>query len=179
MQLIQSKSDPRNTTFSSDSGELTYAVETPFHVLENRVSTISKVSSNVEQSQVLAEIEWHRMGSTVVKFKGRSMSVGELFRRVGFAWRHRVFVGPDGKEYIWKLGSRSSKLFLYDTVEMPIARSHKSSLGVFGSSHPASLEIFPEGEHMLDMILVTFVYIEKQRRDNERASRSAAASGGG
>jgi hypothetical protein len=36
---------------------------------------------------------------------------------------------------------------------------------------PACLEILPIGEHMIDTILVTFVYIEKKRRDKKRARR--------
>ena len=42
---------------------------------------------------------------------------------------------------------------------------HASIVGVLGYLMPrprqVSLEIFPEGMHMLDLILVTFVYIQK------------------
>ena len=36
---------------------------------------------------------------------------------------------------------------------------------------PTSLEILPEGEHMVDLILVTFVYVEKIRKDRENQGR--------
>jgi len=32
-----------------------------------------------------------------------------------------------------------------------------------GEPHPASLEIFPEGQHMLDLIIVTFIFVDKLR----------------
>lgn len=36
----------------------------------------------------------------------------------------------------------------------------------------ANLEIYPEGEHIVDCIVVTLCYIEKLRRDRERAAAS-------
>ena len=38
-------------------------------------------------------------------------------------------------------------------------------------ARPPSLEIFPEGEHMVDLIVVTFVYIEKLRTDRDDQSQ--------
>jgi hypothetical protein len=41
----------------------------------------------------------------------------------------------------------------------------------FNDARPTSLEILPEGEHMVDLILVTFVYVEKVRKDRENQER--------
>jgi hypothetical protein len=39
------------------------------------------------------------------------------------------------------------------------------------------LEVSPEVAHMMDTVIMTFIYVEKLRKDKEEASRSAAASG--
>lgn len=58
------------------------------------------------------------------------------------------------------------KLVTNDESKMPVARYHPRRLGLLWSNKSdASLEIFPAGEHMMDLIVVTFIYIEKVRRD--------------
>jgi hypothetical protein len=52
-----------------------------------------------------------------------------------------------------------------------VARFHRKSLGIFRKARKASLEIFPTGEHIVDAIMVTFIYVEKLRKDRERAAR--------
>lgn len=49
-----------------------------------------------------------------------------------------------------------------------IAKYHKKKYGIFSDERrDPYLEIRPEGEHMVDLILVTFVFVEKTRQDNE------------
>jgi len=48
---------------------------------------------------------------------------------------------------------------------------------LFSGKEKSYLEIQPEGEHMLDYIMVTFVYIEKLRKERERRNRENHASG--
>ncbi|KAJ8502479.1 hypothetical protein ONZ45_g11716 [Pleurotus djamor] len=177
MKLYLSDSDPRNTVFGSETdGRAMYIVDTPFKFFDTRVSKISKVVHGVVEP--LAEIEWHTFASSRLRFQGKDVAFTDMFQRVGFAWRDRVFVGTDDREYKWRLSS-ASKLYLNDRTETPVARSHKLSLGIFGPSHSPYLEVFPEGEGILDMIIITFVYVEKLRRDNERRRRRGAAGGGG
>jgi len=45
-------------------------------------------------------------------------------------------------------------------------------LGIIGNAKPASLEIFAAGKDMADFIVVTGVYMEKLRKERERASNS-------
>jgi hypothetical protein len=46
------------------------------------------------------------------------------------------------------------------------------------SREPATLEILPQGEHMLDLIVITWVYVEKIIR-TQRTARRAAMFGPG
>jgi hypothetical protein len=45
-----------------------------------------------------------------------------------------------------------------------IAHFHRSNLGIVGTKHKADLEILPGGIHIVDDIVVTFVYLDKLRR---------------
>ncbi|KAF9463414.1 hypothetical protein BDZ94DRAFT_1258736 [Collybia nuda] len=63
------------------------------------------------------------------------------------------------------------QLIVNDDSKTPVAEFHRGSLGIIGKARPASLEIFEAGEHMIETILVTFIYIEKIRKDKERAAR--------
>jgi hypothetical protein len=51
-----------------------------------------------------------------------------------------------------------------DGSDRRVASYHRRQ---FNDPRPTSLEILPEGEHMVDLILVTFVYVEKVRKDRE------------
>ena len=58
-----------------------------------------------------------------------------------------------------------------DGKESRVAVYHRRRLGMVTDARPASLEIFAEGEHMVDLIVVTFVYIEKLRKDRENQAK--------
>jgi hypothetical protein len=61
---------------------------------------------------------------------------------------------------------------LNDSSDTPIAKFHDRKFGVLSGPNPATLEIFSAGEHMVELILVTFIYMEKLRGDREGVSRS-------
>ena len=47
---------------------------------------------------------------------------------------------------------------------MVVAKFCRQHLGIIGKARPASLEIFESGEHMVQEILLTFIYIEQLYR---------------
>lgn len=63
-----------------------------------------------------------------------------------------------------------TKLELNDGSKTPVARSHRSDVGIFKKPRQARLEILPDFEHLADIILVTYIYVEKMRKDRERRS---------
>jgi hypothetical protein len=58
-----------------------------------------------------------------------------------------------------------------DGMETRVAVYHRRRLGVVMDARPASLNIFAGGEHMIDLSVVTFVYIEKLRKDRENQAK--------
>ena len=49
-----------------------------------------------------------------------------------------------------------------------VARYHRGSLGIVGPKRKPRLEVDPGVEYMLDLIVLTFVYVEKIRMDKDR-----------
>jgi len=84
----------------------------------------------------------------------------------GIGWS-RTFVGPDGKSYKWKMGLITSILELDDGSKPPTVVAHFHQKNTFKGTG-AALELFPVGEHMLDVIVITWTYVESRRRDQER-----------
>ncbi|KAJ2913761.1 hypothetical protein MD484_g6646, partial [Candolleomyces efflorescens] len=127
----------------------------------------------------LARIDYSTFLPMNSKFhmEGVPEKANELFKRGRFfdgSWygSDRIFTGPDGKEYTWALGLNKPSLFLNDASKTPIAKFHRQHAGSKDKEPvQASLEIYEEGLHMVDLIVVTFVYIEKMRKDRERGSK--------
>ena len=61
-----------------------------------------------------------------------------------------------------------------DSAKTPVARFHRRRWGIMSNSPPNSLEIYAAGKDMVDLIVVTGVYIEKLRREREKSSESSA-----
>ncbi|ESK83750.1 hypothetical protein Moror_2091 [Moniliophthora roreri MCA 2997] len=130
--------------------------------------------------EYLAQIDWRFFASSKFRFgNGGEITAKEFFKKEGWGpyGRHRVFIAKDGREYRWNLGLVRSELFLKDSAKTPVAKFHRKSSRVVGKSRPAYLEIFPAGEHMVDEIFVTFIYIEKLRKEKERAARPKGGGG--
>jgi len=107
-----------------------------------------------------------------MSYQGIEYETSKFFRKKEWRWgclgRHRAFTGPDDLEYQWILGRRVPELVRRDAARTPVARFHIWRRGFFGKApRRASLEIFPEGMHMVDLIFVTFVYIQKIRDEAE------------
>jgi hypothetical protein len=63
------------------------------------------------------------------------------------------------------------KLELDDDSKTIVARSHRSDIGIIGGKpRQARLEICPGFEHLIDVILVTYIFAEKLRKDREKAT---------
>ncbi|KAF9528283.1 hypothetical protein CPB83DRAFT_854776 [Crepidotus variabilis] len=194
MILQLSTTTPWNTNYCTEEGQIIYKVTSGAPSIGPRLMKISRiVAPELGSSETLddwafrdvfkplAEVAYNAILSSRIKYGEKDESVSKFFRQGdwGFYGRSKVFTGPDGKEYAWSLTARVPKLHVNGT-NTPIAIFHRHRMGIIDDARPASLEIFAAGEHMVDLILVTFVYIEKLRRARERAAaRNPWAGGGG
>jgi uncharacterized protein with ParB-like and HNH nuclease domain len=75
-------------------------------------------------------------------------------------------------------------LYLADDSKTLVAKYHRPHTGFLSKSGPtpASLEIFPHHQSggydqaTIDLILTTFLYLEKKRDDEEKSRNAAAAA---
>jgi len=168
----------RNTNFCNAAGQVIYRSITPGSLLSaKRLTIVNKIVPNkspkdmIDRFTELASIEWHALTPSILTYGGYEMLMKEFMPSKGILGQYRVFTAPgDGRSFRWKLGSRRSTLQLNDDSKTLVARSHRSNIGIFTEPRQARLEIFPHFEHLADIILVTYIYVEKLRKDRERNS---------
>ncbi|GLB35680.1 hypothetical protein LshimejAT787_0212450 [Lyophyllum shimeji] len=168
MHLYLSTRSVINSTFANEDGQVLYKVETPM-AAGTRVSTISMVVPD-DVPQRDGEPDMHDRFAHLAEIEHHTK---DYFRKEGFSrfGRNRVWTASDGREYKWLLRSMKSELVTNDSEEKTIAKSHRRSLGILGPVRPGYLEILPEGEHIVQEILITFIYVEKYRKEKERTSK--------
>ncbi|KDQ34178.1 hypothetical protein PLEOSDRAFT_1052927 [Pleurotus ostreatus PC15] len=192
MQFYITNSIPLNATFTDEDGQATYKTQTPFKFFADKTTTVSRVlhTNNVASDDIsrkggdnqgqlvkLAEIEWKNdVSLSRFKYREKDVVIGEFFYKGKQGWRgkYRTFTAPDGRSYRWTMGFNYPELHTNDEHRRPIARFHRRRLSIPGicKGRAPHLEILPDGEHIADAIVMTFVYVEKRRRDCEKA-RSA------
>ncbi|KIM83534.1 hypothetical protein PILCRDRAFT_819162 [Piloderma croceum F 1598] len=164
----------RHTKFCSADGQIMYKSETPGLLHTGKKTTIYKVIPNndpehmIDRFTELATIDWRVVKSSTLAYNGVEMPIAIK----GIFGRHRIFTAPgDGRLFKWTLGSFRVTLVLNDGSNTVVARGHRSNIGFIGKPRQARLEIFPNFNHLADVILVTYLLTERIRKDRERNRR--------
>ncbi|KAG2070042.1 hypothetical protein BDR04DRAFT_658586 [Suillus decipiens] len=180
ISLALSSEHVRNTVITNEQGQIIYKISTPFRLVGVRTTTIRKIKPNDsddlyythDQFYVLGEIEWHKSASSKFRSGGTEVETNDFIQKRGLLGRKHVFIGPDKCSYRWDLKSKVVVLSRDDASRMEVARLHTATLGIMGRKRKAMwLEVSPEVAHMMDTIIITFIYVEKLRKDIETASR--------
>ncbi|KAH7890165.1 hypothetical protein F5I97DRAFT_1801853 [Phlebopus sp. FC_14] len=158
MRLFLSSSDYLNTDLSDERGNKIYTVSTPH--ARKEVTTVTKHASgdSNDADQVIGVIEWHKTKATMIQVNGRAVAADTMLAR-----QHRHFTGPDGRPYKWKLEGLKPK-----NTNIRLAKFHKRNLGLMNPSHPPYLEIATSAAHMMDCVVITFMYVENVRQQRQR-----------
>lgn len=171
MKLTFKPPHVRNTVITNEQGHTLYSTSTSFS-FDARVTVVKKHVPNefnigkVESSEILAKIQWHTFASSVIEYDGMNLMTSQFIPTKGILGRRRVFQGPDGRTYKWKIGPDECILMLDD---MEVARHHPMNHGFKKAGHEAYLEIFSPVEHMVDLVVLTFIYVEKLRRGSQES----------
>lgn len=171
MKLIFNPPHVRNTVITNEQGHVLYSTSTSFS-FNTRVTVVKKhvpnefIIGRAESSEILAKIEWHTFSSSVIKYDGMDLVTSQFIPPTGILGRRRVFQGPDGRSYKWKIGPNACVLML-DGAE--VARHHPVNTGFRKAGHEAYLEVFSPVEHMVDLVVLTFIYVEKLRRGSQES----------
>ncbi|KAF8576652.1 hypothetical protein K439DRAFT_645522 [Ramaria rubella] len=115
----------------------------------------------------LATVSYLNLGTTRVAFGLQEVDLDTFLRKRSMYNNSRIFVGPDGETYKWRI--KGDSVELYDLASHTLlARSHplRSSLNIFSTkTRSASLEVSQRytlgtGSPMLDVIVLTYVIME-------------------
>ncbi|KAF9528210.1 hypothetical protein CPB83DRAFT_854648 [Crepidotus variabilis] len=186
MHLYLSTSTPWNANYCLPEGQVIYKVQDagstfgPRHFKVSRVvpPAIDPFADEIEDAafqdtfERVGEVEYRHFGTSRVKFGEKEESINTFFKKGEKAnfLKDRIFVGSDGREYKWKLNKKDCELFLNDTNTLvALYRPRKTSYAT--GPQPATLDIFQQGCHIADLIVVTFTYIERVRYEAERAAK--------
>ncbi|KAF8875694.1 hypothetical protein BD779DRAFT_1449911 [Infundibulicybe gibba] len=183
MHLYLSDTSPLNTTFSDEAGQAIYKVDTPLGLISCTANISRVVRDDIpregkdlqDRFAHLAQVEWHMFGSSFIRQGGQEIDTRIFFRKEGLGWygRNHVFMAPNGRDYRWEPGTTPT-LVTNDKAKTRVAHFHRKCIF---NRRPPSLEIYPGGEEIMDIILITLVYIEKVRKDAENAASRSHKGG--
>ncbi|KDQ54825.1 hypothetical protein JAAARDRAFT_196223 [Jaapia argillacea MUCL 33604] len=178
-QRLTLTSDSPLRTFLLDEQDMPqYKISTPRPDL-SATTTVARYTNGYEEES--AKIEWHSTRDTRLFYQGRIVNTKDFFKPSGF-FRTRVgrdtkFKAPDGREYKWSTHRRGMDLIQRDQPTNVLASFKEQSINLFSPSSNAYLDIYPAGQHMIDLIITTFVYVEHTRREGDRRSSNMAMMG--
>jgi len=167
MNLSLSKNNPRNTVLILPDGRAMYHINTPNKLFRSVTTTIRRVDtarSNNDNGDGVGRIEWRSFSNTELWMGERMI---QPYKNGTFR-SSKIFRAADGRDYKWKIAGGYLLLVMEGGSDTPIVTFHKAKGGFFSTPRLAFLEITPQGVHILDDIVTTFVWFEDQRREAPR-----------
>ncbi|KAJ6507173.1 hypothetical protein C8R47DRAFT_1100504 [Mycena vitilis] len=185
MRFILSTHKPINASYrDAETGVVQYKVRSPIKVHE-LISTITRrIDTDIPRRNsgsesegegttssarfgLLAQLSWRMRGPSVMRFGGQDIDPATFFRKVRTPWYgypQRIFTAEDGKQYKWTASPHYTKLKLDDGSDTPVAEYGCKSVGLLSQRRDPYFKIFPTFEHMVDEIMITFIFVERLRR---------------
>ncbi|KAI0345013.1 hypothetical protein BDW22DRAFT_988143 [Trametopsis cervina] len=163
----------RNVVLSNSSDVLYYEVVTPRWA--RGTTTVSRLDPNTRQYDVVGELTNDERGhaAQVRVYGGASTPVQEFLEAGGKGadgMRCSSFRGKDGKRYTWRASQRKLELVREDIPgDRPVAVYYKEKRYAYllrMAKHPY-LEIDPVALDTLDSVIVSFLLIERRRREGD------------
>ncbi|KIL54851.1 hypothetical protein M378DRAFT_677925 [Amanita muscaria Koide BX008] len=158
-----------NCSYVNNDDQVLYVVETPNTGRFRTVSTVKRTTSSkngpdssTDNFTNVGELVYnHSSSRSFIRLGGQEYGTSRFFSKVG--WKNDlVFTGPESVEYKWRLGNKTLQLVRRNADKTPIALFHPESIESPSRKPPASLEIFSEGAHMVDLIIITYVFAQKE-----------------
>ncbi|KAH9856603.1 hypothetical protein C2E23DRAFT_866008 [Lenzites betulinus] len=173
--LTLSPDNPSNAAVLDPDGKELYTVYT-----EHGKATVTHVQSADEE--LLASLEWRDVLPDKVTLAGKSpVSIRDWLHTslVPFYLKDDVgFQDDAGRKYKWRGNAPGRAFELYtedDGFKEPIARFARSRVDrASGSRTPATLVLTARAAEVRDIVVISFLFLEKTRRTNETASQSRA-----
>lgn len=161
-QFRFSDDNPVNTTIRGPDGRVLYRVNTSFSD-----GTVTQVERN--DGEPIAALHWSDMGfDKIAVGTDKPVRMGKLLHSGAFFSETVSFKDSLGRKYEWK-GNRPGltlQLYALDTPGSPIAAFTKSRPDTStGRRSTAYLTVLGRGQEILDLVVWSFCFLEKQRRN--------------
>ncbi|KAI0786271.1 hypothetical protein C8Q75DRAFT_808668 [Abortiporus biennis] len=130
----------------------------------------------ISSEDEIAKVEWHTFRSSRIVYKGQILNLTEWLAKTDIFGTKRAFQGMDGRSYEWSIGPNTSSLTMEDSNspsnKIEIARMHQQD---FLPTTRAYINIddrfiSQDTQGLLDLIVVTWVYIETTRIETQPES---------
>ncbi|KAI0081488.1 hypothetical protein K474DRAFT_1578782, partial [Panus rudis PR-1116 ss-1] len=168
-----------------------YYIHTPGH-LTRKTTFIYKISpidaerfkgrddldeSDLTGHEDMARIHWHMnlISSSKLVYNGTTVDLDVFMPKKAFWKSSRAFTGPDGRTYVWHESLGACHVNLEDGNNPTVKVAEYKQRNIFKGEKPY-LEIYPEGEHMADLIVITWLYYETRRRRRKQNAGAAASA---
>ncbi|GJE88100.1 hypothetical protein PsYK624_041830 [Phanerochaete sordida] len=175
MNLSLTRNDPLNVELVRPDGVALYAVSTPFK-MSGQTTKIMKYTagdgSDAEASMdEIARINWHYIKTTRIIYKGEILEVNKFLPRPKKFTESRCFVAPNGQTYKWKLGY-GWRLKTVGPDPQIVATYHPANK----RADKGRIEVDVSVLDFLDLVITTWVYMEKTNRDHGGQANGTSAS---
>jgi len=177
MKLYLVPNDPEHMTLVSADGRAHYQVTTTkSQVFRGPSVSLIKRPADTASDSVVAEIEWRKWGAhPIVRSKvfddgpEQELLVKELLYKGGSHFNSsatRYFLGNDDEVYRWKVVKGTGHVLSNHNTGKEVARFSQDFVkqGFFHGETKWYLQIQPSTLN-IDMIVTTFMIMEKKRRD--------------
>ncbi|PVF94969.1 hypothetical protein CPB86DRAFT_788551 [Serendipita vermifera] len=162
-----------NTTATCDSLGIHYDISKVNH----RVVSVKKWDRTINQDLTVGEFKFHFFRRNQIRMRGdgKWMPITDFLRKGGSWSAVRIFRGNDGNDYKWT--KRKGKLVVVEASQnarksQPLVKYHRH----YGRT-PSYLEIIDKSMlTSLDEIILSFLLVEKQRREAETQVAAAAVA---
>jgi len=166
MRLTITSSDVQNTNFIAGDGQIWYTVETPWK-MGNRTTTFTRNKPKPEKIGEFIRV-WQSWKEDRVQIGATTLDSGDFLRCKGLLSNHLFMTGTDGTEYEWKaVGPEYPEYELWSLASGRCVAHHRA--GNYFKDRKPALIIEPEGEPIMDVIIIAFTIIEYS--SGERHSR--------
>ncbi|KAG8827315.1 hypothetical protein FRB91_001718 [Serendipita sp. 411] len=176
--LVMSSNSLRHTTFSCDSLGIHYEVN---GTTKHGLTTVERWDSSTNHNVFVGDfrLPWFKKDTMRMGVDGQWIYRDQFLYKVGnnpFSFT-RHFMGSNGVKYKWRI--HWDQLQLYhaspEAAKQPLAVFHRHR----SPSNQSYLEILDFSVlSSLDSIIVTFLIMERHRRNRKKATRSHGGGGG-
>ncbi|EJD03304.1 uncharacterized protein FOMMEDRAFT_146910 [Fomitiporia mediterranea MF3/22] len=172
-KMVFTANSLRNTTIAVDDDTLYYEIVTRFW--HPTITKIKKLDIDSQQMITVAEIEREPKREPRVRFgldkdeNAAWTDAREWLHYTPKKTRGGVFNSNSGVSYRWKTHNRQLQLIRADgdnKEPLVIKHKHKRHFFVMRMSKHAWLEIKPEVVESLEQLIVSYILVERRRRDS-------------